>query len=237
MSAVELVEAVPAGCAQLLAQSQVDVALVPAIEYQRIPGLNLVPEVCIGSHEKVRSVILATKLEEMKDINRVALDESSRTSAALVKIIFREFLGFEPEWVSAAPDLQQMLVDNDAALLIGDPAMTFPWQGLKIIDMASLWRKHTGLGFVFALWMIGPDASPSSRALDFAAARDEGLARLEEIIDFYQPLLGLTRDDLETYLQENISFSLDDELRAGLDLFFKLAHKQNLIPVLKPLNL
>ena len=210
---------------------------MPAIEYQRIPALEVVPQVCIASRHEVRSVILATKLDELKNIRTVALDESSRTSAALVKIIFREFLGFEPEWTSAAPDLQQMLAGNDAALIIGDPAMTIPRQDLMILDMAGLWRKHTGLGFVFALWMISPDATSESRAIDFGAARDEGLRQSENIINFYQPLLGLTRDELKTYLHENISFSLNTELRAGLDLFYKLAYKHNLIPALKPLNL
>lgn len=226
----------PARCADLLGLGQVDIALVPAIEYQRIPNLELVPQVCIASREKVRSVVLATKLHELKDIRSVALDESSRTSAALVKIIFREFLGFEPEWISAAPDLQQMLIGNDAALIIGDPAMTFPRQDLRILDMASLWRKHTGLGFVFALWMISPNATSSSRAIDFAQARGEGLQKAEEIIDYYQPLLGLTRAELKIYLHENISFSLDDELRAGLNLYFELAHKHGLTPNVKPLQ-
>lgn len=234
---VGLVEAVPARCAELLADGEVDIALVPAIEYQRIPDLEVVPEVCIASREKVRSVILATKLDELKKIRSVALDQSSRTSAALVKIIFREFLGFEPQWTSAAPDLNQMLSGNDAALIIGDPAMVFPRQGLNIFDMATLWRKHTGLGFVFALWMTGPGACAGSRGIDFIAIRDEGLARAEEIIDFYQPLLGLTRDELFTYLHKDISFSLGDELIEGLNLFYKLAYKLDLIPALKPLNL
>lgn len=234
---IDLVEAVPARCGEMLAHGLVDVALVPAIEYQRIPDLVVVPGVCVGSREKVRSVNLVSKLDDLKDIRRVALDESSRTSATLVKIIFREFLGFEPEWVSAAPDLKQMLAENDAALIIGDPGMTFSPQGFKIFDMASLWRKHTSHGFVFAMWMIGPTASSESRAIDFVAACQEGIARAEEIIDFYQPLLGLPRDELQRYLGENLSFSLDDELRAGLDLYYKLAHKHDLIPALKPLNL
>src|ERR1700674_1559921 len=114
---VELIEAVPSRCGELLAENLVDVALVPVIEYQRIPELFVVPGVCVGSREKVRSVNLVSKLDELENIRRVALDESSRTSATLVKIIFREFLGFEPEWVSAAPDLKRMLAENDAALI------------------------------------------------------------------------------------------------------------------------
>lgn len=233
----ELVEAVPARCGEMLAQGLVDVALVPAIEYQRIPDLVVVPGVCVGSRERVRSVNLVSRLDDLKDVRRVALDESSRTSATLVKIIFREFLGVEPEWVSAAPDLERMLAENDAALIIGDPGMTFSPQGFTIFDMAGLWRKYTNRGFVFAMWMIGPTASAEARALDFLAVCQEGLARTEEIIDFYQPLLGLGRDELQAYLGENLSFSFDEELRAGLDLYYRLAYKHGLIPAVKPLNL
>jgi chorismate dehydratase len=234
---VELTEAVPARCAELLAEGAVEVALVPVIEYQRIPDLVAVPGVCVGSRKKVRSVNLVSRLEELRDIRKVALDESSRTSATLVKIIFREFLGFEPEWVSSAPDLERMLLENDAALIIGDPGMTFSRQGYKIYDLASLWRKYTELGFVFAMWMIGPAASANAREIDFVTVCQEGLARKDEIVDYYQPLLGLPRDELQTYLGENLSFSLDDELRAGLDLYYKLAYKHDLILAVKPLNL
>jgi chorismate dehydratase len=234
---VELIEAVPARCGELLAQGEVEVALVPAIEYQRIPDLAVVPGVCVGSRQKVRSVNLVSKLGELKDIRKVALDESSRTSATLVKVIFREFLGFEPEWVSAAPDLDRMLVANDAALIIGDPGMTFSRQGFNVFDMANVWRSHTGLGFVFAMWMIGPGASAEARAIDFVATCQEGLAHQKEIIDFYLPLLGLPREELQTYLNVNLSFSLDAELRAGLDLYYKLAYKHDLIPAVKPLIL
>src|SRR5437879_3830739 len=111
---IEMVEAVPARCGEMLAQGLVDVALVPVIEYQRIPDLTVVPGVCVGSREKVRSVNLVSKLEDLKNVRRVALDESSRSSATLVKIMFREFLDCEPEWVSSAPDLERMLAEHDA---------------------------------------------------------------------------------------------------------------------------
>src|SRR6185295_6939171 len=106
---VDFVEAVPARCAQLLAQSSVEVALVPVIEYQRIAGGALVPNVCVGSRKEVLSVVLVSKNKRLEDIRRIALDESSRTSATLVKIIFREFLKREPEWTTRAPNLEEML--------------------------------------------------------------------------------------------------------------------------------
>jgi chorismate dehydratase len=235
---VDLVEPVPARCADLLAARQVEVALIPAIEYQRIPDITLVPEVCIASRQEVRSVILVSRLADLNSIRSVALDESSRTSAALVKIIFREFLGFEPQWTAAPSNPERMLADNDAALLIGDPAMTFPREdGLKVFDMAALWRGYTNLGFVFAMWAIASDAPASAHSIDFREVRDDGLSRLEEIIDFYRPRLGLSRVELQIYLRQNISFVIDNELRAGLELFYKLAYQHELIPALKPLKL
>lgn len=235
--AVELIEAVPAKCADLLAQGQAEVALIPAIEYQRIPDVVVVPNVCVGSREEVRSVLLVSRLSNLARVRRVALDESSRTSAALLKIIFREFLDFEPEWKDAKPDMQRMLAGNDAALMIGDPGMTFRREGLTVFDVARLWREFTNLGFVFAMWAISPNASFTARSIDFAGARDEGLERITEIIEYYQPLLGLPRVELQSYLQSNISFEPDAELRAGLDLFYKLAHKHQLVTALKPLQL
>jgi chorismate dehydratase len=234
--AVELTDAVPARCASLLAGGGVDAALVPVIEYQRIPEVVVFADVCVGSRQRVRSVVLAVKVDNLKDVRRIALDESSRTSAALLRIIFREFLGFEPEWSSSAPDVGRMLTENDGALIIGDPAMTFAREGMRVLDLAALWREHTGLGFVFAMWMMRPGASSAARRIDFAGARDEGLARTEEIVDLYEPLLGLSRDDLRTYLHENITFSMNEEMHAGMNLYFELAHKHGLIPAVKPLK-
>ena len=89
-------DAAPARCADLLARGEVEAALVPIIEYQRMTDVRIVPGVCVGSHSAVRSVVLVSKHDDLKDVRRVALDASSRTSQALVKIIFREFLQFEP---------------------------------------------------------------------------------------------------------------------------------------------
>lgn len=232
---MELVDALPARCASMLERREVEAALVPIIEYQRLADVVVVPDVCVGTIRQVRSVVLATSKEKLPDVRRIALDESSRTSAALLKIIFREFLNCEPEWITSLPDINQMLSDNDAALIIGDPAMTFARGNLQVFDLAELWREHTGLGFVFAMWMA-PDNVATARRIDFSAVRDEGVARMEEIVEFYTPLLELSRDDLRAYLHENIRFSIADEMRAGMELYFQLAHKHGLIPKVKPLK-
>lgn len=219
----------PARCAEMLANGEVDVALVPVIEYQRIPAIAVIPDVCVGSRTAVRSVVLVTRKNNLKKVESVALDESSRTSATLVKIVFREFLGFEPKWETSAPDLKSMLAHADAALIIGDPAMKIPRDQFRVYDLATLWHEFTGFGFVFAMWMVRKDAVEKVRSVDFAAARDEGLANLNDIEHTYVEQIGLSEGEIRSYLTENIVFSADKEMQKGLTLYFELAEKQNLI--------
>ena len=232
--AVELfTDTAPARCATLLANGEVDAALVPVIEYQRIPDIAIIPDVCVGSKTAVRSVVLVTRKNNLKKVERVALDESSRTSAALVKILFREFLGFEPEWNTAAPDLQSMMRAADAALIIGDPAMTIPGDQFRVFDLATLWHEFTGFGFVFAMWMARKNRLERVALPRFAVARDEGLANLKHIADSYTPHIGLSSAEITTYLTTNIVFNVDEQMHKGLTRYFELAHKHGVIAELK----
>ena len=194
------------------------------------------PDVCVGSHSAVRSVVLVSKYDDLKRIRKVALDVSSRTSQALVRIIFREFLGFEPEWKSSSPDVSVMMESNDAALVIGDPGMTIPRDDLQVFDLAGLWRSSTGTGFVFAMWMMAGSAASTVEVADFAGARDEGLQKMERIIDQYETQLSLSREEMRSYLTTNITFQIDDDLAKGMQLYFELAAKHRLIETNKPLQ-
>ena len=225
-----------------LQQNRIDAALVPVIEYQRIKDVLLIPDVCVGAKEKVRSVCLVTKGEDLKDVKTVSLDISSRTSVALTKIIFKEFLGFEPEYKISKPNLTEMLDESDCALLIGDPALMIEdskkqtKNQLRKFDLAETWKSFTGFGFVFAMWMANKDKAAAAKTIDFSAARDEGLRHLDEIISNYETEISLTHEDFKKYLAENISYSVSDSMRKGLQLYFKLAKKHNLIEENKPLS-
>jgi chorismate dehydratase len=164
----------------------------------------------------------------MNKIKFVALYYSSLTLLVLVKIIFREFFGFEPEWQVAPPDLRTMLEHNDAALIIGDPALKIPREKFRVFDLATLWHDFTGLGFVFAMWMARRSAADRVRTIDFTAARDEGLAHVDEIAASYEKRIGLSQAEIREYLTRNIAFGMDDEMRKGLELYFELAHKYEL---------
>lgn len=231
-----LTDASPARCAGMLASGLAEAALTPVVEYERMEGGSVVPGVCVGAKREVRSVVLVTREIELKEVRRVALDTTSRTSAALVRIIFAEFLGREPSYAQSAPDVRSMLEEADAGLLIGDPAMTFPREGLRVHDLASLWREHTGLGFVFAFWMAREGAEARVREIDFARARDEGLERAGEIAEAYETELNLPRAELMEYLRENICYELNREMLEGLELYFRLARKHGLVSKLRPLK-
>ncbi len=230
----------PARSAELLAHDRVDAALVPVIAYQNIKDVRLIPDVCVGARERVRSVCLVTKGKDLTDVRSMALDTSSQTSVVLTKIIFREFLGFEPKWIDASPDIDAMLANADCALLIGDPALSIADMSeppavaigltLRKFDLAELWHQHTGLGFVFAMWMTRRES-----AIDFAAARDEGLAHIDEIVANYAAEIGLAPDEMRTYLGQNISYSIDESMRRGMALYFELAYKSGLLRENKPL--
>jgi chorismate dehydratase len=218
----------PARCAELLGEGRADAALIPVIEYQRMDGLKVVPGVCVGSKSSVQSVVLASRVP-INEVQSVTLDTSSRTSATLIKIILNRFYGLDPAYETSPPRIEEMLESNDAALIIGDPAMLIDRASLRVYDLAEEWRKHTGLPFVFAFWATRDGAARRAGGADFLAAKREGLEHVEEIARLYAARLGIGREELIAYLTSNISYDLDEESLGGLRLYYSLARDCGLI--------
>ncbi|MFY9607105.1 MAG: menaquinone biosynthesis protein [Blastocatellia bacterium] len=234
-----LPDAAPVRCSEMLSEGRADAALIPVIEYQRIPDLKVAPGACVASKTSVRSVLLASRVP-IDEVRSVALDTSSRTSAALIQIILARFYELSPSYSSSPPVIHEMLRTNDAALIIGDPAMLIDRSALHVYDLAEEWKKHTGLPFVFAFWAVRSDskawaAQMSSDEVDFQAAKREGLEHADELADLYAEQLGLDRDDLFRYLRESISYDLDDDSLKGLDLYYDLASQSGLIDKPRPI--
>jgi chorismate dehydratase len=230
----ELHQTVPSGCADAVARRAADVGIVPSIEYQRIEGVRIIPGMSIASKHDVKSVLLLSKMP-LDKVQTVALDESSRTSAALVRILLKKFYARRVDYVPAAPDPDAMLRRADAALLIGDPALAYHGPA-EIYDLAREWRKFTGLPFVFAVWMGHCGANLSAHVAEFAASLDYGLAHVDDIAAEYAPKMNMTPSAVKVYLTRNIDYSLDEENGQGLKLFYKLAHEVGVVPAEKPLS-
>ncbi|HWQ34229.1 MAG TPA: menaquinone biosynthesis protein [Blastocatellia bacterium] len=232
----------PSRCAQMLAAAQCDVALIPVIESQRIPNLRLIPGTAVASKQRVRSVVLAARVPP-EEARTVTLDTSSRTSQALVKILFAERWHSGPQFIERTPDVnfdcENMLEASDGALVIGDPTFRLHERaemlGVRIYDLAEEWRAMTGLPFVFAVWAARQEVCEDGRitGVDFIAAKNEGLLHLEEIAQEYACSLNLPLSLTLSYLRDNVNFELDEENLAGMRRYFALAHKHGLIETLR----
>jgi chorismate dehydratase len=229
----------PARSAELLANDRVDAALVPVIAYQLMDNIRLVPDVCVGAKNRVRSVCLLTRGKDLSEVRSVALDVSSRTSAVLTRLLFKEFIGTEPAWKEASPNVAEMLASSDAALVIGDPALRASnldaddeGNEVRVFDLAELWNEYTGYGFVFAMWMTRQNVLP----IDFARSRDDGIAHIDEIAANYSHSTGIGQKEMVQYLSSNISYRIDESMRAGMEMYFRLAAAHGLIPAVRPLQ-
>jgi chorismate dehydratase len=229
----ELQLTVPSGCADAIAHCHADVGIVPSIEYQRLDGVEILRGMSIASKCEVKSVLLLSKMPLAK-VRTVALDESSRTSAALVRILMQKFYARCVSYSPAAPEPGEMLRRADAALLIGDPALAYSGPA-EVYDLASEWRRFTGLPFVFAVWMGHCGLNLARRRAAFAASLDFGLTHVDDIAVEYAPKLGMTPAAVKVYLTRNINYSLDEENCQGLKLFYKLAHEVGITPAEKEL--
>jgi len=225
---VQILAGSPARCADRLRDGAVDAALIPSIEYLRIPGLRVVPGMAISARREARSVLLFSRAR-LPEIRSVALDRSSRTSAALVRILLRARSRHRVDYRPADPDLTRMLADCDAALLIGDAALRAVPRDVKVYDLASEWHTLTGLPFVFAFWAASPKAEHPVPVESFLESKRLGLAERDRIAAEASGELGLPARSLESYLTENIHYDLGEEELKALWLFFRLARESSIV--------
>ena len=253
---------VPSLCAEALRTGAADVAIIPAIEYQRIPNLVVLPDLSIASKERVRSLLLVSKTP-IRDIRSIALDQSSRSTQALVRILCEDRWAIAPQLTQAVPDVAQMLQASDAALVIGDPALRIAVQAeqcvkpgrdgewicggaqiglpanshLHLYDVVHEWWQLTERPAVLAFWAARPEAATPEVIADFSDSLVFGLSQLPEICAEAARQLQLSEKELMLYLRTNIDYSLDIENLKGLNEFFARAARLHLIPQANPIVL
>lgn len=213
----------PAAVADGLADGSLDVGLVPSVELLRIDGIERLPGLCVASAHEVRSVLLVCP-GDIEEIETVALDTNSRTSAVLVQILLKERYGVEPEVVAAEPDVEAMLERADAALLIGDPALKIDLDHYRCLDLAAEWRALTGHPFVFAVWAARKDLATDPGLLDLLTRSLElGIGEIAAIESRAARTLGLDVATAHAYLSRHLHYRLGDEEENGLAEFLTRA--------------
>ncbi|HVH25845.1 MAG TPA: menaquinone biosynthesis protein [Vicinamibacterales bacterium] len=244
----------PSECARLLAAGEVDLGLVPSIEYLRDDSYQAVPDVAIASKGPVLSVALYTT-RPVRDVRTILMDTSSRTSVALTRVLCARLFKIAPAIDAHAPDLEAMLSRADAALVIGDkallaqpqlarlasaPSSTFGGPDLSSevekIDLGEAWSSMTGLPFVWAFWVGRAGALRPGDVAALQAARDAGVGRADQVAREY------FRGDPEhqelgvSYLRNNIKYYLGADERAGLELFYRYAAEIGVVSHARPLR-
>ena len=228
---------VPSVCAALLHAGEVDLGLVPSVEYLRSPDYRMVPGIGVGSRGPVASVAMYAR-RDMSEVRTIALDTSSRTSVALIRVLCRHHFRIEPEFVPHAPDLAAMSRVADAALLIGDPAFDADHDtlGLCKIDLGEEWGKMTSLPFIYAAWTGRAGAANADDVRALQDAQAEGVLAAEAIAAEYGQ-----GDDRRTakalaYLRDNVKYGIGPDEAKGLQLFLDYAADLGLAPSRRPLE-
>ncbi len=226
----ELAFDVPSRLADGLAAGHYDVALIPSIEMFQNPGYRTVSDACIACRGPVLSVKLLSRVPAA-EITTLALDEGSRTSVALARILLQQRFQITPHFETLPLGKQLDDTQADAVLLIGDRAIQSP-QGkfAEIWDLGDEWYRWSELPFVFAMWTARHDTELGDLATTLGAARDAGVAQLETIAEGEAARLGLTRPQCLAYLRDNLHFQAGSQERQGLELFYRHAANLGLAP-------
>ncbi|MEU4559192.1 menaquinone biosynthesis protein [Actinoplanes sp. NPDC023936] len=240
---VDLHKDTPERLSAALVAGDLDIGPITLVEYLRhADELLLLPDLAVGSDGPVLSVnLISTRPPAELDGRPVALGSTSRTGVLLAQMLLAERYGVEPEYFRCPPDLSQMLMEADAGVLIGDPALRAMYEapslGLQVIDLAEAWREWTGLPMVFAVWAVRKDfaAAHPGRVKDvheaFQRSRDLALRELDEVAEAgarWEPFDAAT---LANYFRV-LDFSLGERQVAGLREFARRAAERGEVPPL-----
>jgi chorismate dehydratase len=228
---------VPSVCSKLLHAGDVDLGLVPSIDYLFAPDYRFVPGVGIGSRGPIASVALFTR-RPVEQIRSIALDTSSRTSVTLIRVLCRHHFHIEPEFVPHGPQLEAMTTRCDAGVLIGDPAFDADPDalGLQKIDLGDEWTRMTGLPFIYAAWTGRPGAIDAAGVRALQEAQAQGMRSVDAIAAEYGRGDAAVTRRAAAYLRDNVKYGLGPEEAAGLQTFLDHAAELGLAPRKRPLE-
>lgn len=214
---IELILDYPARLIEMLKTGAIDIGLVPVGALPELGEYHIVSDYCIGTEGEVASVAVFSQVP-MEEIDTVLLDYQSRTSVKLCKLLFEKHWKKNVRFVDAKDEHYiEEIKGTTAGLIIGDRALAFRGKSKYIYDLGLGWKELTGLPFVFAVWV-------SSKNLDtefiksFSGSTALGLLNLDEIKQHN----SFSSYDLDVYYSKNISYTLTDEKRKGLEEFLRL---------------
>lgn len=208
----------PSICAEKLINGIVDLALVPVAVIPKLKEAHIISDYCIGANGAVDTVCLYSDVP-IEEIESIALDYQSRTSVALLKILLNEYWQLNPKLKKANVGFEENIKGNHAALVIGDRAFALNTKYAYIYDLSAIWKKMTGLPFVFAAWVANKKL-PQDFIVSFNKALEKGLSNINKALALEGNSYPNCKNP-EDYLNNKIFYNLDVEKQKGMELFLR----------------
>lgn len=227
----DLVYAPPSSLAAMLREGRICTAPVSSFACFANPELSIVPDICIASHGKVTSVLVFSK-KPIAEVQTIALDSGSLSGASMLKVILAEKYGISPEFVTHEPDVDAMLVDNDACLMLGNKAMQYNElrsHGLNVMDLGEEWLGMTGLPAVFAVWAVTKDAPLGQLIPLLMRSKEQGMRKVEEIAALENEDLHLPYHICRDYLASVMVYDLGEQEKESLGVFARKVYEHGLV--------
>ncbi|MDQ0192989.1 menaquinone biosynthetic enzyme MqnA/MqnD family protein [Paenibacillus wynnii] len=235
----EMVSEVPAVLNRGMSQGTIHVGALSSFAYAEASDrLLLLPDLSVSSDGPVKSIMLFSRAPLTEVANGIiAVTNTSATSVNLLKILLEKAFGGKPQYISADPDLEDMMEIADACLLIGDQAIRASWQdqGYIVTDLGELWKEWTGLGMTFAVWAVNREAAEEKQEViaeivdAFAASKRLGLHDLAPIVQDACIAIGGTEAYWYGYFR-NLCYDFGERQQKGLNLYFRYAYEMGLLP-------
>lgn len=227
-----LITGSPASLAEQLRAGELDLAMIPSIEYLKNSAqYRLLPGIAVASRGPVNTVLLASRLP-LAEVQSIALDARSRTSAALLQILFGGVFPPSVFMETTDPDPQAMLKKHDAALIIGDLAfgLRSACPDLQIADLSEQWFEQTGKTFVHAVVAVRNGTELDQEFLaTVQKAKMEGLSRFESIAQTISKQSRIAFETCHDYLSTKIIYDLGKEEMIGLQHFRDVCFEKGIL--------
>ncbi len=244
---IELIPQVPSQLNRSMAAGKIDIGPISSFAYAKdYPKYCLFPNLSISATGPVGSIFLFSKHPEFTAVinGKIALTNTSETSVNLLKILLEYFGGGTPSYTVESPDLDKMMLNADAALLIGDDALRESWANRKyhVFDLGQEWYKETGLSMTFAVWAVNRQVAMEQKSLlqliyqRFIQAKDLSKQDLMPVIQAAKDKLGGEEETWVRYFQ-GLNYDFGQREQAGLAAYYHYAALAGLVSQEPKINL
>ena len=235
---LKMVPDVPSVLNRKIKTGQVKVSPISAAFYaMNYKDLLLLPDLSISCNGRVLSVILASnyKIDELEG-KKVMFSRESASAASFMKMIFNQRKVFPDYRIGDVNNFQKVSESVDAVLVIGDTALTHPWNQVfeNCIDLGQLWHEMTQLPFVFAVWVVRrsfalqyPDIVKEIHRL-LLESKYQGYQHIDKIIEAGKNKLNLKESVIKDYF-DLLYCDLDEKKIKAMALFFNSLLDQGIL--------